>query len=102
MPLEEAWALYKAGKINPSDRRWDNFVIDHPKFTGGLKNHTITRYVNEKLGIPAVQIEISSQIRIIERGPHGPWDRTYHGIPHAIEQTLATMTRLLHSIMLTF
>ena len=41
------------------------FVWNHSRFTGGVTNQTITRFVTEKLSCSALQIELSSTCRII-------------------------------------
>ena len=47
----------------------DRLAINHPRYTGGLRRPTITRFVFEELGLPAVQIEINAWIRILKRLP---------------------------------
>ena len=97
-PLEIDLAKYRAGLIDFSTRRWDNYVIDYPKFTGGIKNHTVTRYVNDVLHLPAIQIEVSSQARVVMREAYGEWDRVYRGNPQAIVQTLYALISLTQAL----
>lgn len=47
----------------------DRLAINHPRYTGGLRRPTITRFVYEELSLPAVQIEINAWIRILKRLP---------------------------------
>ena len=94
-PLKIDLAKYRAGLVDFSTRRWDNYVVDYSKFTGGLKNHTVTRYVNENLGLPAIQIEVSSQARVVMREAYAEWDRIYRGNPQAIIHTVQTLTELV-------
>lgn len=44
---------------------WRTFVVDHPRFTGGVSSHTVTRFVSEQLGIEAVQLEICASMRVV-------------------------------------
>ncbi len=46
----------------------DRLVTNHPRYTGGVRQPTITRYVWRQ-GTPAVQIELSAWVRIVERLP---------------------------------
>ncbi len=78
---------------------WDNYVVDHPRFTGGIKNNTVTRYVNQMLDLPALQLEISSQIRVVEREAHAPWDRVYRGYPAGIEHTAHVLTAMVRAVI---
>jgi hypothetical protein len=45
-------------------------AVNHPRYTGGLSRPTITRFVVEELGLPAVQIELNAWIRILKRLPN--------------------------------
>lgn len=47
----------------------DQLVINHPRYTGGLARPTITRFVSQRLGIAAMQVEINAWLRIEERLP---------------------------------
>ncbi|MEM7802936.1 MAG: hypothetical protein AAF633_27345 [Chloroflexota bacterium] len=78
--------------------KWGTFVVNHPRFTGGIVSHTITRYAAEELRISAVQIELASQIRIVERGPYGSWPK-YVGNPEAIRTTIETLSTLVTEII---
>ncbi len=45
----------------------DRLVTNHPRYTGGVLQPTITRYVWQQHHIPAAQIELISWVRIVER-----------------------------------
>ena len=79
---------------------WQGFVMNHSKFTGGLVNHTITRFVSETLGIPSVQIELCASIRIVhlERG----FRPEFTGDPVGIMQTYRALVGLVQQIGKTF
>jgi hypothetical protein len=78
-----------------SELRWDQFVLNHSRFTGGLANHTITRFVSQQLGVPALQIELCSSVRVVERRPFGQWATTFRGQPEAIQQTVTLLQTLV-------
>ena len=80
-----------------SDLSWRRLVINHPKFTGGLKSFTVTRFSAEILNIPAIQIEIASAARIVHRGPNEGWPFTYYGSPQGIEATLSALKILIQN-----
>lgn len=77
---------------------WPTYVVNHPRFTGGIVSHTVTRFAVEELNIPAIQIELASQIRIVERGPFGSWPR-YVGNPEGIRTTIETLSTLVTEII---
>jgi hypothetical protein len=45
----------------------DRLVTNHPRYTGGVLQPTITRYVWRQHHIPTAQIELISWVRIVER-----------------------------------
>ena len=70
---------------------WERFIFDHPRFTGGIKSHTVTRYAVEELGIEAVQVELCSAGRIVHRGPHDGWPFHYFGDKAGIQATVQAL-----------
>lgn len=54
-------------EVRTFDRlRWDYFVLNHSRFTGGLFNHTVTKFAVEELGVPSAQIELCSSLRVVQ------------------------------------
>lgn len=54
-------------EVRQFDRlRWDHFVLNHSRFTGGVINHTVTKFVVEALGVAAAQIELCSSLRVVQ------------------------------------
>jgi hypothetical protein len=54
-------------EVRQFDRlRWDHFVLNHSRFTGGVINHTVTKFVVEMLGVAAAQIELCSSLRVVQ------------------------------------
>jgi N-formylglutamate amidohydrolase len=45
----------------------DRVALNLPRYTGGARLPTITRYVWERHGIPAVQIELNAWVRVVQR-----------------------------------
>lgn len=80
--------------------RWNTVVLNHKRFTGGLANHTVTRFVAETMRVPAVQVELCSAIRIVEQEPHDllPVPVSYYGNPAAIEQGVRGLTAVVRSV----
>ena len=68
--------------------RWDRFVVDHRRFTGGVVNHTVTRFAAEELGVHAAQFELCAALRIVRALGHGTRDGDYRGDPAGIRQAV--------------
>lgn len=71
--------------------RWNRFIFDHPRFTGGIKSHTVTRFVVDELNIPAVQVELTSAGRMVYRGPHEGWPFHYFGTKEGVQATMQAL-----------
>lgn len=97
--------LRAAGLHNPglrksdlqSNRNWRNVVVDHPRFTGGLVSHTVTRYAAEQLGIQSVQIELASIVRVVHSLATVDWPMDYRGNTEAITCTVKALQALVTS-----
>lgn len=74
---------------------WRRVVLNHRRFTGGIRSHTVTRFVREQLGIPAVQIELASICRVIYSAPSDGWPHAYAGLPRAIAASLHGLRTLV-------
>lgn len=77
---------------------WQRLVMNHPRFTGGIKSHTVTRFVVDELNLPAVQIELTSSSRIPYRGPHDGWPFHYFGEAEAIQATMQVLTDFINRL----
>ncbi|MEM7259707.1 MAG: hypothetical protein AAF404_20225, partial [Pseudomonadota bacterium] len=77
-----------------AEKQRQTLVVDHPRFTGGVRNHTVTRFVAEQLGVAAVQVEIASVNRIVHRRATADWPFEYHGNPQGIESTFNALVAL--------
>jgi len=75
--------------------QWRKLVVDHPRFTGGVRNHTVTRFVSEQLGISAVQIELASVARVVYSPPNQDWPQSYSGDQTAITASVLALQKLI-------
>lgn len=81
---------------NYGSLQWGQFVFNHSRFTGGVVNHTITRFVAETLGIDAVQIELCSSLRIVQREHH--FMPSFTGSAQGIARTYRTLAELIRTL----
>jgi hypothetical protein len=75
----------------PFQRR---LVVNHPRFTGGVRNHTVTRFASDTLGIPAVQIELASIARVVYSPPTDDWPQAYTGDKPTIASAVHSLQAL--------
>jgi len=81
--------------MHGDDKHWRNLVVDHPRFTGGLVNQTVTRFASEQLGLEAVQIELASIVRVVCSPANDEWPYEYRGDEAAIKCTLEALQGLV-------
>ncbi len=77
--------------------RWDWYLVNPPRFTGGLRHDTVTRFAARELGVPAAQLEISFANLIVQRAgnaDHAP----YRGNPAAIAHTTRALIALVGTL----
>ncbi len=77
---------------------WRRLVVDHPGFTGGIKSHTVTRYVCEELGVNSVQVELASVARIVNRTKTKDWPYEYAGKRCAITASVDALCALIEAV----
>ncbi len=77
--------------------QWDRFVINHSRFTGGIVNHTITRFASERLGINAAQIELCSSIRVVGH-PHNSTLPPFKGNSVGIARIFNALSDLIYKL----
>lgn len=84
-----------------SQLQTDHFVLNHSRFTGGVRNHTVTRFVSQELNTPAAQLELCSSLRVVKRewreAGH-KWPRLFQGDPNGIDQTVKTLISLVNGL----
>lgn len=69
--------------------RWDRYVLNHSRFTGGLSSHTVTRFAAEELGVPAAQFELCARLRIVQLAGTSKRYNGYRGDPTGIARAMA-------------
>ncbi len=78
-----------------SKLNWQTFVNNHSRFTGGLSNNTITRFVSEQIGLPCIQIELCSTIRVVFLDKGNGTPKSYRGNPQATHTIIKTFVDLI-------
>lgn len=76
---------------------WRRVVVDHPKFSGGVVNHTVTRFAAHDLAVSSVQIELSSEVRVVKSVATDDWPHEYRGNPEAIFATVSALESLVNT-----
>lgn len=79
----------------------DHFVLNHSRFTGGVKNHTVTRFVSQELNVPAAQLELCSSLRVVQREwmeAGQSWPQLFQGDPDGIRHVVTTLIRLVDQL----
>jgi hypothetical protein len=78
--------------------QWERFVINHHRFTGGLRSHTVTRYIRDYVGIHGAQIELCADLRIVQR--HGSSNRPgdFKGNSGGIMRALAAIENMVRDL----
>ncbi|SRR5258708_4097254 len=82
----------------------DRLVMNPPRYTGGVRQPTITRYVWRRHGIPAVQVEMSAWVRIVERLPEASNARSgiaphFRGDGTRILRTYTALRRFIGEVL---
>ena len=73
---------------------WHRFVVNHPRFTGGVISHTITRFISQNVGIPAVQLELCTRLRVVP-----PTYHQYESFLRGVMMTVTTLIALVHNLV---
>jgi len=92
-------ALETSGFSTTHPERLLRYVVDHPKFTGGVTSHTITRYASSVLNVPAVQVELNANLRIpARRQDASPARKDFRGNLGYIAQAVRAISNLVLNI----
>lgn len=75
--------------------RWDHFVLNHHRFTGGLASHTVTRYAAQELRVAAAQIELCGSLRIVRPHPNSHKRKDFRGDPVGIRRAITVLQSLV-------
>lgn len=94
--LQSGFIATAADNLTPDvENAWRRLVVDHPKFTGGVVNNTVTRFASQQLGVPSVQIELSSEARVVESAATEDWPHEYRGNSQAIAASVTALEQLV-------
>jgi hypothetical protein len=74
---------------------WRRLVLNHSRFTGGIRSHTVTRFAVEALDLPALQVELASMCRVVYSAPGEGWPHAYAGVPRAIAASVDALRALV-------
>ncbi len=96
---KSGWHAYSPTEVNAfTQLKQCGFVVNLPRFAGGTKQHTVTRFASQTVGIEAAQLEICSNLRV----PFERWgNNTFEGDCAAIERTLKMLVKLIGEISTT-
>ncbi len=76
--------------------RLDRLDLDRT-FPGGVKQHTVTHFVSQNLGVPAAQFELNAYLRTFTTPAHGRgW--TFKGDPPRIHRAINTFVALVQAV----
>ena len=78
----------------------DRLVVNHPRFTGGKRQDTITRFVSQNLRVPAAQFELNAHLRTVRRFVD-TGDRPFHGDMRRIRRAIDAFVAVVEAMMLT-
>lgn len=82
------------------EARWPFHLDVDESFTGagGPRQETITRFVKETLGVPAIQVELASCVRVVELHPDGRGPHTQRGSPVLIARTVKALADIVNRL----
>jgi hypothetical protein len=91
--------LKKFGFSTDADDVLQRLDLDRMFTAEGIKGQeTITRFVSERLAVPAAQFELHPSLRIVERRPEATELKPFRGIPELIETTVNAFAALVHEL----
>jgi hypothetical protein len=73
--------------------QWQHFIVNHPRFTGGVTSHTITRFVSQEVGIPAAQLELCTLLRIVP-----PQYKRYEHLLGGVKAAVCALVALIQKV----
>ena len=72
---------------------WQQFIVNHPRFTGGVTSHTVTRLVSQEVGIPAAQLELCTLLRVVP-----PTYEKYEDLLGGVATAVTTLIALVNNL----
>lgn len=98
--IAEGFVQTRANQLAEStDAQWRRVVVDHPRFTGGIRNQTITRFAVQQLNIKALQVELASACRVVYSPATDDWPVEYSGEPNAIESSFRALQSMIEQVV---
>jgi len=79
--------------------QWDRYVVDHRRFTGGVINHTVTRFATGVLHIQAIQLELCAALRIVRQVGSRALVDDYQGDPAGIIRAFAALEEMVMKLV---
>jgi hypothetical protein len=73
--------------------QWRQFIVNHPRFTGGVTSHTVTRFVSQEVGIPAAQLELCTLLRVVP-----PHYQRYEDLLGGVETAVSALIALVQNL----
>ncbi|MFN7036593.1 MAG: hypothetical protein ACK4SN_09510 [Bellilinea sp.] len=64
----------------------------------GSRQETITRFVSQRLGVAAIQIELNSYLRVVRRRPQASERNPFEGDPLMIERAIRLLVGLVRAV----
>ena len=90
---------------------WQGFVRDHRRsldrlwvnrlFKGGARQRTVTRFVWEKCGVNAAQVEINAHLRVVRRKPDAALytdEPDFAADPVRLRRTIQALVRIVRAV----
>jgi hypothetical protein len=74
--------------------QWQHFIVNHPRFTGGVTSHTVTRFVSQDVGIPAAQLELCTLLRIVP-----PQYQRHEALLSGVATAVNTLIALVYNLV---
>ncbi|HEY43647.1 MAG TPA: hypothetical protein G4O11_06665 [Anaerolineae bacterium] len=91
--------LERFGFSQDADDILHRLDLDRTFTAEGIKGQeTITRFVSERLAVPAAQFELHPYLRIVERRPEATEPEPFRGVPELIEATINAFIALVHEL----
>lgn len=86
--------LEQNGFVENAENRLARMVINHPEYSGGEKNHTVTRYCMNIIQVPAAQIELNAYLRIPSRRQDASQSKNFRGDQEYIVRAVRAIQNL--------
>lgn len=79
----------------------DRLAVNHPRFTGGKRQATVTRFAWRELRVPAAQFELNAYLRTVARILDVAGDKPFYGDVWRIERAVHAFVHLVRALALS-